>query len=337
MPLFEVRSIYKQYPLQLLPAVGGISFSVDQGEILAIVGESGAGKTTLLRLLAGLEEPDAGTVWLNGQLVRGPAFQLVAGHPDIALSHQHQGLSPTMNVFDNLTLSLLHLPKESQARRVDKILAWCRLHEIKHKFPRELSGGERQRVGVARALIQQPKVLLLDEPFSHLDVALRRQLRDDLLQIVAQSNITLILVTHDPADALAVSDRVAVMQAGQLRQLATPRQVYAAPVSPYAAFLFGETNIVPALELAKVMALPAHVPPQALLCIRPEQIVVCPAKQAQFWGEVRQTTFLGAHLAIAVQVSGAEIALRLLVSSQHEPARTLALRIDQKMWHYFLP
>jgi ABC-type Fe3+/spermidine/putrescine transport system ATPase subunit len=333
--LLTVHNLTKQYPSQPTPAVQGVSFGLAEAEIFTIVGESGAGKTTLMRLMAGLEEPDAGEVRYKGRPLPGPSQRLVPGHREIALAHQHQGLSPTMNIFDNLTLALLHLPKKVQEARVDQLLEMCGLHEVRRKFPRELSGGEQQRVGLARALAQQARVLLLDEPFSNLNMGLRHQLRRDLAGIVEQSQATLVLVTHDPADALAISHRIGVLRAGRLQQVGPPQELYFRPGSDYVAQLFGEVNLLSISELNQISPVPADVPTHLRACVRPEQVLPCPAGEAQFWGMVVGATFQGSHYLAEVAVG--ELRLLVALPGAHPPAGELPLRLALGAVHWLEP
>jgi iron(III) transport system ATP-binding protein len=333
--LLTVHDLTKKYPSRSLPAVNGVSFALAEAEIFTIVGESGAGKTTLMRLMAGLEEPDAGEVRFNGRPLPGPSQRLVPGHRQIALAHQHQGLSPTMNIFDNLTLALLHLPKKEQEARVAQLLELCRLQDVRRKFPRELSGGEQQRVGLARALAQQAQVLLLDEPFSNLHMGLRHQLRRDLLRIVEQSQATLVLVTHDPADALAISHRIGVLRAGQLQQVGPPQELYFRPGSVYVAQLFGEVNLLLASELAQIAPVHSGVPAHLRACLRPEQVLPCPASEAQFRGVVGRAIFQGSHYLAEVAVGRSQLLVQL--PGPHPPSGELPLRLASGAIHWLDP
>lgn len=219
-----------------IPAVDGLSLEVSAGELLALVGPSGCGKTTLLRLIAGLEEPDSGGIAIAGQDQRGVPPE----RRDVAMVFQTLALYPHMTARGNLEfgLKLRKVPTAETAARVDETARLLGLTDCLGRRPAELSGGQRQRVALGRALVRGPKVLLLDEPFANLDTPLRREMRRELQRLHRELKLTTILVTHDQAEALALGQRVAVMNAGKLEQVAEPEILRAQPASPFvAAFL----------------------------------------------------------------------------------------------------
>ncbi|MBC7923077.1 MAG: ABC transporter ATP-binding protein [Ferruginibacter sp.] len=336
MTILQVSRLRKRYPAsgpesEAVDAVRGVSFRLGAGELLGLVGESGCGKTTLLKLIAGLEEPDAGRIRLNGRVVNGPAYHLVPGHPDIRLAFQDSRLSPNLTVAQNLVQALKGYQKAYQAQRLTEVLRVCQLERRRNHYPRQLSGGEQQRVALARALADEPAVLLLDEPFSNLDEPTKQPLRQALLTARRVLGTTALLVTHDGREALALSDRIAVMRAGKLVQLDAPRTAYRKPVSPYAALLFGPANILSADQLRRLLPGEGDQP----ACIRAEDIRVCPAGEDQFSGKVRQVTYFGAYDALEVRVEDA-ISLTL-----HVPVATarvgdvLPLRVHPGNVHRF--
>jgi ABC-type sulfate/molybdate transport systems ATPase subunit len=328
MPFFRAENLSLHYPGQPEPALHQVHLTLAPGEVVGLVGRSGAGKSTLLRVLAGLAQPDTGQVWLEGQPVKGPAQQLVPGHPHIALLRQDYGLAPTMNVFDNITYPLLAYPRAYQQQRVAELLALSRLQNVARKFPRELSGGEQQRVGLARALARPPKVLLLDEPFGSLDEGLRHEIRQDLRHLLRQGQITCLLVTHHPADALALADRVGALQAGQLVQLGPPRQVYSRPASGYVAQLLGPANLLTVSELRQVYHGPLPPwPGEGKVCLRPEHLLPTSPAEADFTATVEELFFLGHGQMALVRAAPLAQPLQVWLPGPGTPPSPLPLRI----------
>jgi len=238
----EYRHVTKSFAEGGAPAVCAVSARVEKGEVLALVGESGSGKTTLLRLAAGLEAPDEGEVLLGDKTVAGPAVWLPPERRGVGLVFQDGALFPHLSVAENVAYGLKGREAEARQSTVDFMLAMVGLSGMGKRFPHELSGGERQRLAVARALAPQPKVILLDEPFSNLDPALRRSLREEIRSILKKLKATAILVTHDTDDALCVGDRVAVLRKGSIIQIGTPQEIYRHPKNGYCARLFGPAN-----------------------------------------------------------------------------------------------
>lgn len=222
-------------------ALDDIDFSIKPGEFFSLLGPSGCGKTTLLRIIAGFEFPDEGTILFDDENV-------IPFPPNKRQSNtvfQNYALFPHLSVYENVAfpLRLQKLPKAEIDERVQKYLALVQLEQHMHKKPSQLSGGQRQRVAIARALINEPKVLLLDEPLSALDAKLRANLLIDLDTIHDKIGITFIYVTHDQSEALAVSDRIAVMNAGHVLQVGSPFEIYESPATQFVAQFIGETNL----------------------------------------------------------------------------------------------
>jgi ABC-type sugar transport system ATPase subunit len=217
-------------------ALQRVCLELTERELLALVGPSGGGKTTTLRLIAGLEAPDAGTISLNGRDVNG----VPPAEREVAMVFQSHALFPHLTAFENLALGmkLRRVPKAEAAARVRETAELLGLTECLERRPAELSGGQRQRVALGRAIVRRPRVLLLDEPLSNLDAPLRRELRRELLRLHRELELTTLLVTHDPAEAMALGERVAVMNAGVIEQVATPAELRARPATQVvAAFL----------------------------------------------------------------------------------------------------
>jgi ABC-type Fe3+/spermidine/putrescine transport system ATPase subunit len=222
--------------------VRDVSLSVPQGEVLTILGPSGCGKTTTLKIIAGFLQPDAGSVQMAGRVVD----RLASHERGAAMVFQNYALFPHMSVQQNLAfgLRMRKRPRAEIAREVTEMLARVRLTEFAARYPKELSGGQQQRVALARALIVRPNVLLLDEPFSSLDAKLRKQLRNEFLEIHRNFHITSVFVTHDLEEAFAISDKVAVMNAGVVEQAGAPAQIFSRPQSRFIADFVGHKNIL---------------------------------------------------------------------------------------------
>jgi ABC-type Fe3+/spermidine/putrescine transport system ATPase subunit len=223
-------------------AVDSVDLNADEGEFLSLLGPSGCGKTTTLRLIAGFERPDEGAVLIGGEDVgRLPPYRR-----DVNTVFQSYALFPHLRVLDNVAYGLKQrgFSKEERRDRARAMLELVRLPEVETRKPGQLSGGQQQRVALARALVMEPKVLLLDEPLGALDLKVRRQLQIELKRIQETVGVTFVYVTHDQEEALAMSDRVAVMNAGRVEQVGTPREIYDSPASPFVADFIGETNFI---------------------------------------------------------------------------------------------
>jgi len=225
-------------------ALDTISLTVDRGEIVCLVGQSGCGKSTLLRLIAGVDRPDAGRIALNGEEVAGPRTYREPEDRRVGLMFQDYALFPHLSVLDNILFGLKKMPRGQALLRCEAIVAKLGISHLKARFPHMLSGGEQQRVALARALAPQPNVLLMDEPFSNLDRKLRDGVRDETLGLLRELGTTVIIVTHDPEEALSVGDRVVLMRSGQIVQSGAGAEVYDRPASAYAAEFFCTFNKV---------------------------------------------------------------------------------------------
>mgnify|MGYP005846803999 CR=1 FL=1 len=221
-------------------AIRGVSLEVREGELLTLLGPSGCGKTTTLQAIAGLVEPDGGEIWIGGTAMRG-----VPPHRrDVGLVFQSGALFPHLSVRENVEygLKMRRVPAGERRRRAEEMLALVGLEGLGDRAPKQLSGGQQQRVALARALVIRPRVLLLDEPLSALDLALRQRLRTEIREIQQRLGITTIFVTHDQVEALSLSDRIAVMNQGAVEQVGAPVEIYARPRSSFVAGFVGETN-----------------------------------------------------------------------------------------------
>ncbi len=309
-PMVELRGVTKRFGS--FTAVHDVSLTVQAGEFLTLLGPSGCGKTTLLRLLAGFETPDTGSILLDGEEVSHvPPYRR-----SVNQVFQSYALFPHLTVTENVGfgLRMQKVPPAEAAVRIRESLAMVSLTEQADKLPQQMSGGQRQRVALARALICRPKVLLLDEPLSALDAKLRHGMQLELKHLQRQLGLTFVFVTHDQAEALTMSDRIAVINHGQIEQLGTASEIYHRPRTPFAADFIGQANLLSSiivgrngptarvrletgLELIVASAeLPANAA-TALLSIRPEKICISKARmecENIFAAHIEEEIFQGA-------------------------------------------
>lgn len=245
--MLEVRNISKTYPGEDYGAVNQVSLDVKENEIVALVGKSGSGKSTMLQIIAGLMKPDSGQVLFKGEPLEDPEEQLIAGHEKIKVVFQDFQLKPNMTVEENVRYKLLQFDKAYQAERTAELLELCNLIEFAKRKPKELSGGQKQRLSIARALADDPELLLMDEPFSNLDPLTKQELLLELVDIVKSEGLALIFVTHDTRDALLVSNSIAFLADGSLIQNDTTQAVYSKPLTLDVARFFGRLNDVSAV------------------------------------------------------------------------------------------
>jgi len=245
--LLALHGIGKRYAADAPLAVDGLSFTVEEGEIVALLGPSGCGKTTTLRIIAGFEQPDAGTVTIRGTVIAGPGRMVPPEGRGVGIVFQDYALFPHLTVADNVAFGLQHLPRAARRERIASILGLVALPDMARRYPHELSGGQQQRVAVARALAPAPSLLLLDEPFSNLDADLRAQMRDEVESILRSTGTTAIFVTHDQEEAFTLADRVGVLHRGRMEQLASPEDVYHHPASRFVAEFVGAADFLPGM------------------------------------------------------------------------------------------
>ena len=237
----ELKEIKKSFT-EGEAVLDNISLEISKGEFITLLGSSGCGKTTTLRIIAGLEQPDAGSVWLDGREVTG----LEPHQRDVNTVFQNYALFPHMNVAENIGygLKLKKVPKSEIRKKVSQMLELVQLEGYEKRKPSELSGGQKQRVAIARALVNNPKVLLLDEPLGALDLQLRRAMQIELKHLQKKLGITFIYITHDQEEAINMSDRIAVMKDGRIEQIGTPDEIYNHPKTSYVATFVGNANIL---------------------------------------------------------------------------------------------
>ncbi|MCD1161670.1 MULTISPECIES: ABC transporter ATP-binding protein [Peribacillus] len=234
----EIKGAFKQFGANIV--LNGIDLEVKQGELLTLLGPSGCGKSTTLNLIAGFLDPDRGEVHIKGNNVtKVPPYKR-----DLGMVFQTYSLFPHMTVYENLSfgLKLRKVGKAEQKKKISKALELVKMSGLENRYPRELSGGQRQRVAISRALVVEPELLLLDEPLSNLDAKLRHELRAEIKRLQKEIGVTTIFVTHDQEEALSMSDRVVVMNAGKIEQISTPTEIYNHPKTEFVFQFIGKSN-----------------------------------------------------------------------------------------------
>lgn len=293
-------------------AVDGVSLDVDAGSFVTLLGASGCGKTTLLRLIAGFAAPDEGAVIFEGASIT----HVPVAARGFGFVFQSYGLFPTKTVFENVAFGprLRRWPKARIAARVGDLLEIAEIGHLAGRFPAELSGGQQQRVALARALALEPPLLLLDEPLSALDARIRESLRRELRRVVRQLGVTAIYVTHDQAEALEISDRIAVMDRGRLVQCDSPEGIYLRPASRFVAEFVGSTNILSCVDVGGRLApAPEGATGNALVSLRPEHVGLAAAGHGPE-ARVLDVAFSGAAFRVALRLEPSGVELRALVS-----------------------
>ena len=244
MSKLVLRGIEKRYGET--PAVAGVDLELKQGEFVSLLGPSGCGKTTTLRMIAGFIEPTAGTIEMEGHVLSSPSGALPPEKRQMSMIFQSYAVWPNMTVEQNVRfgLELRKLPREETKKRVAEILDVVHMAHLAARYPAELSGGQQQRVALARAIVIKPQVLLLDEPLSNLDANLREEMRFEIRRLHDEFKITTVYVTHDQAEAMVTSDRIAVMNLGRIEQVADPHTLYNKPKTRFVAGFIGRTNFI---------------------------------------------------------------------------------------------
>ena len=313
----ELKNVSKRFGN--VAAVSDVSFSVNEGELLALLGPSGGGKTTVLRMIAGLEMPTEGDIHVRGQRVNDLSVQ----QRNIGFVFQNYALFKNMNVFKNIAFGLkVKKWKRADTRaRVYELLELFGLQELERRYPHQLSGGQRQRVAIARALAPKPGVLLLDEPFGAVDAKIRQELREWLVTLHHELNVTTIFVTHDQEEAMEVSDRIVIFSRGNLEQIGTPREVYEQPANEFVARFIGVMNVLE-LDVRNGVArlneleFPSHGLPDGQrlrIGFRPYAVQISSdVKAYRYRAILRHTYFLGVMLRVELELpSGLLIRARM--------------------------
>ena len=243
MSFLSIRKVSKSYDSH--SALQELSLDLDRGQMLSIVGESGSGKSTLLRIAAGLLNQSSGEVWLGELQILNPSKKLVPGYDQIKLIHQDYQLFPNSTVEENISRPLLNFDPSYRKQRVKRLLDQLGLDQYRERFPRQLSGGQQQKVAIAQALAVEPEVLLLDEPFSHLDRIQKQKLILELKDLLHEMGTTVIFVTHELDDALRLTDSVLILQKGKMVQKGNSKELCEHPKTRYVARLFSPINLIP--------------------------------------------------------------------------------------------
>ncbi len=331
MAFIEIKNLFKRF--KKVVAVNHIDLEVKQGEMLTLLGPSGCGKTTTLRCIAGLERPDGGDIVIDGRSMVSQGF-VPPSRRGIGMVFQNYAVWPHMRVFHNVVygLRLQKIPKGEIKDKAHQVLDLVGLKGLEERYPAQLSGGQQQRVALARALVRNPKVLLLDEPLSNLDAKLREKMRFEIKSLVRRMGITSVYVTHDQAEAMVISDRIAVMESGNVVQLGTAEEIYEKPANRFVADFIGTMNFI-AAEIVdarqdkgtvyvrtefgeKMLAQSNHIPSatagkKVYASIRPEDVEVFveapQAKENLFKGTIVHKAYLGNFLFFFVSVGGTMI------------------------------
>jgi iron(III) transport system ATP-binding protein len=357
----SIRGLSKSYGGNAdLAAVADLSLDIDDGQFVTLLGPSGCGKTTTLRLIAGFIAPDAGTIHADGRLLSSAGQVVPPEERGMGMVFQNYAVWPHRTVFENVVfgLKLRRVPAAEARERVKRTLGLVNLTGLEDRLPGELSGGQQQRVALARSLVVEPKILLLDEPLSNLDAKLRERMRGELKELQRRTGITFVYVTHDQAEALALSDRIAVIHGGRLQQLGTPQEVYARPASRVVADFMGLINLLPAtliareagqarLQTAAGWTMLADVPGAAVtgqrveIAVRPESIRLqahtgADPDHGQQPATVRESTYLGNIMEYHVALEdGAVLRVQTHPGQQFAIGDKVAVRIDSSRCSVF--
>jgi len=315
-PTLELDGVTRSFGAET--AVDSLTLAVREGELLTLLGPSGCGKTTTLRLLAGLARPDSGTISIAGETVAGGDRFVPPEERDVGLVFQEFALFPHLTVAENVGFGIDDWPAEKREARVDELLDLVSLSGYGDHGPDDLSGGQRQRVALARSLAPEPDVLLLDEPFSNLDIALRKEMREEVRHILKAAGVTAVSVTHDQEEALSISDRVAVVSDGRIEQVGRPEAVFEHPESRFVAGFLGQASFLPArVEGEEIVTeigsfetrmlsgtADAYDGAEIDLLVRPDDLRATPANGENADGEVIHRQYNGPSFVYRIELDG---------------------------------
>jgi len=305
-PFLQAISVSKTYPGVQVPGIKKTDLTISQGKITAIIGESGSGKSTLLKLLYGLLSPDTGEVLFKGERIWGPGEKLIPGHDAMKMvTQQTDDLNLFAKVWDNIASMLPHTDLKADRKKTEKILKQLKMTAFADKRVADLSGGEKQRVAIARALITSPEILLLDEPFNQVDTSFREGLQHDIRQIVKETGLTVIIVSHDPAEVLSMADELLVLKEGEILESGDPKSIYQNPKHLYTARLLTNCTVL-TKEDAKICGLKTKADH---IVIYPEWIETVRTWTRNDW-EVKQVLFKGCYEDLLLERKG--ITVRVL-------------------------
>ena len=306
MKLLEFENISMDYGNKI-DVISNLSFDVNKGQIFTLLGPSGCGKSTILRMIAGLEIPSKGSIKIDGVTVFDDSINLSPDKRKIGFVFQDYALFPHLNVFDNIAFGLAKKDNDFIRDRVKELLDIVDMPEFENRYPYELSGGQQQRIALARALANEPSLLLMDEPFSNLDTSLREKMRLDIYNIIKKTKITAIFVTHDQAEALSMSDNIAFLKDGKMSQIGTPHELYWHPTDTHTASFMGKANIFDVYfdknKKDNIFSITIssldYDSCKAKLCIRPELIEV--NVNGAYTGTVEYFSFVGSNIEVTVK------------------------------------
>lgn len=336
--LIRLEGIVKSFDDTVV--LNGIDLSVDENEFVTLLGPSGCGKTTTLRIIAGFEKPDQGRVYFEDKDIT----DMPANQRPVNTVFQNYALFPHMNVFENIAFSLRvkNVKEDEIKKRVAKALKQVNLKGFENRRIDQLSGGQQQRIAMARAIVNEPRVLLLDEPLGALDLKLRQEMEYELVRLKKELGITFIYITHDQEEALTMSDKVVVMNEGYIQQEGTPQEIYDEPVNAFVADFIGDSNIVPGqmadekvvkidgVEYPCIDGTAEGFPPRRRVdvVIRPEDIDIVPYGEGQWNGTITSKLFIGVHYEMLVQSEHGKIEWLLQNYDQHEVGEKIGMKVD---------
>ena len=336
MSLLQVRGLCKRYAGAPFPSLSDFDLEVEQGELIALGGESGSGKTTALRLIAGFEKPSAGSISLDGHVLCDERTFVPPEERGVGMMFQDYALFPHLRVGQNVAFGLRQ--ERNRERSVAEMLDLVNLTGCESRFPHELSGGQQQRVAIARALAPRPALLLLDEPLSNLDAASKAQVRDEIQEITSRARTTAIWVSHDIKHIMAGADRIAIISKGCLQQIGTPEQVYAHPANRYVAKFFGKTNLMMGQVVEDGVETPigllnikdsGTIGTTVEIAIRPDQMFVVDGSHGPINGIVKRVHFQGEYCEVLVAVGACELSVN--VSSERRVCVGDKLYLEPKL------
>jgi iron(III) transport system ATP-binding protein len=352
MAFIEIQSLFKRF--KDVVAINHIQLEINKGEMLTLLGPSGCGKTTTLRCIAGLETPEEGDIVIDGKPLISQGF-VPPSKRGIGMVFQNYAVWPHMKVFNNIVygLKIEKISRQKIRERAQQVLSLVGLQGLQDRYPAQLSGGQQQRVALARALVSNPKVLLLDEPLSNLDAKLREELRFEIKSLVKRMGITAVYVTHDQAEAMVISDRIAVMDSGNIVQIGTPQKIYKKPANKFVADFIGTMNfisgkVVEVVPETKTVYVRTEFSDR-MVCMTPDSTVVSPGAQVYasirpedvqvfteplqdrdnvFKGTIAHKAYLGNFLFFFVNVNETMIRVQVAHHLPQEEGQELYLFLD---------
>ncbi len=347
MAKLVLQGLGKRYG-EAMHAVRDVTLALEDGEFVSLLGPSGCGKTTTLRMIAGFMAPTEGSITMNGQVLSSPASVVPPERRGMSMIFQSYAIWPNMTVRENVAfgLKLRKLSGADVQRRTDTMLDVVQLKHLADRYPSELSGGQQQRVALARAIVIEPEVLLLDEPLSNLDANLREEMRSEIRRLHDEFRITTVYVTHDQSEAMVTSDRIVVMNAGRIEQVADPVSLYTKPQTRFVAGFIGRTNFLDGVLDGGEIRFPGFTVPAALapgslerrpsFSVRPQSIRLhsdAPADPGRSWwvrGRITERSYLGEYWDYMVDPGegGARLRVSTDPSMRHEVGETVWLDID---------